>query len=452
ERKILRFDMSEFMEEHSLSKMIGSPPGYIGHEEGGRLTDAVRQSPYSVILFDEVEKAHRKIFDIFLQIFDEGRLTDSHGRTVDFHNTVIIMTTNLLSKNPNEEDKPKMGFLVGREDAKQQNAKLVQEQLRTALLPYFRPELINRIDQTIKFNFLGQNEMRAIIDKFIFNVQKLLYDKNITLVLSEAARDLLMVAGFKSEYGAREMERVIDNQIIHPLANALLDGSIKYGDTVYINESSDKESLVLTTNQRKTLELKSILTVEVAMNEMFTHTEEREVAMLLLDIVYPSSTSTNLGDTLFSQNVTDLHNALRQHLKDIDFLKCTGDGFLVICKTVPLALEIAEAFRTLPKNESIKIRLMIHYGLVKISAEGDPFGRDVHKLFRIEEVEDSDRLETAPFDLKLPPPSRIRLTKAAIDHLPEQIASRFGRVGLFRLKAFEEPEEIWGELATSHLI
>jgi ATP-dependent Clp protease ATP-binding subunit ClpC len=239
ESKLLRFDMSEYMEKHSVSKLIGAPPGYIGHNDGGLLTDAIRETPYSVLLFDEVEKAHPNVADIFLQIFDDGRLTDSHGRVADFRHTVIILTTNFRGA---EEARAIPGF---RRNAAVEpgTAEASPEAIRQQLLERFRPELINRLSNIITFHSLGEAELRAIIDKLMARVQRRLLDKRIELLLTPEAGDTLLKLGYRPEWGAREIERVIEEKIVQPLAQALLDGVFKSGDTVSVIKVGEEVQL-----------------------------------------------------------------------------------------------------------------------------------------------------------------------------------------------------------------
>ena len=237
ERRLLRYDMSEYMEEHSAAKLIGAPPGYVGHDEGGALINAVRSHPYNVLLFDEVEKAHPRIWDLFLQIFDDGRLTDSHGRTADFRNTIIILTTNIRSAVDEEKKQPRYGFRVDREDlneSEEESHGPTQEELRQLLLKHFRPEFVNRIGKVVQFRALGPAEIRAIIDKLIERVRQRLADKSLELQLTPHAYDALSEAGYKPDWGARELERIIEHQIVEPLAHGLLDGRFKPGETIYV--------------------------------------------------------------------------------------------------------------------------------------------------------------------------------------------------------------------------
>lgn len=230
ESRLIRFDMSEFQEAHSVSKLIGAPPGYIGYDEEGQLTGKVRTNPYSVLLFDEIEKAHDAIFDVFLQIFDEGILTDSHGRRVNFCNTIIIMTSNIGADIFNE--KGNIGFSrLGDDDMR---LKQIDLRIKEAVKDKFRPELLNRIDQIVIFRHLGYSEIKRIIEKFIGRINERLVDRKICVELEESAYDVLMEMGYSREFGAREMERTINKVISSPLAEAILLGRFKAGDIVKI--------------------------------------------------------------------------------------------------------------------------------------------------------------------------------------------------------------------------
>lgn len=219
EEAMVRIDMSEFMEKHSVARLIGAPPGYVGYEEGGYLTEAVRRRPYSVILLDEVEKAHPEVFNILLQVLDDGRLTDGHGRTVDFRNTVIVMTSNLGSDRIQE--------LAGEENYQRMKAAVME-----VVTHYFRPEFINRIDEVVVFHPLIKEQIRAISRIQIGYLQNRLADRDIALEVSEAALDKLGEAGFDPVYGARPLKRAIQHQLENPLAQDILAGKIAAGDTV----------------------------------------------------------------------------------------------------------------------------------------------------------------------------------------------------------------------------
>ena len=222
EHALIRIDMSEYMEKYSVSRLIGAPPGYVGYEEGGQLTEAVRRRPYSVVLFDEIEKAAPEVFNVLLQILDDGRLTDGQGRTVDFKNTVIIMTSNLGDRWLHEYD--------GMEDDDIQ--RLVRQRLREEGL---RPEFINRIDEVIVFHQLTRNRMKDIIEIALKRLQPRLAERHIELHLSEEAKDYLASEGYDPQFGARPLKRVIQKEIENRVARALLDGTIRDGDTVAID-------------------------------------------------------------------------------------------------------------------------------------------------------------------------------------------------------------------------
>ena len=218
---MVRIDMSEYMEKHSVARLIGAPPGYVGYEEGGALTEAVRRRPYQVILFDEIEKAHPDVFNVLLQVLDDGRLTDGQGRTVDFRNTLIILTSNLGSD-----------VLAAQEEG--QKAEDVREQVMAVVRSAFRPEFLNRLDETLLFHRLERKHMAGIVDIQLGRLRAMLADRKITLELDASARDWLAATGYDPVYGARPLKRVIQSSLQNPLATLLLEGSIKDGETVNV--------------------------------------------------------------------------------------------------------------------------------------------------------------------------------------------------------------------------
>ena len=224
ERAMIRLDMSEYMEKHAVARMIGAPPGYVGYEEGGQLTEAVRRRPYSVVLFDEIEKAHTDVFNVLLQILDDGRLTDSKGRTVDFKNTVLIMTSNLGSRE----------IQAAEGDEKQVREAVIQE-----LRLHFKPEFLNRIDDIVVFHQLSRDQIGKIIDVQLERLISMLNDRNVRLVLEPSARELLMREGYDPTYGARPLKRAIQSLIQNPLAVKLLQGEILPGQTVHVLANGD---------------------------------------------------------------------------------------------------------------------------------------------------------------------------------------------------------------------
>jgi ATP-dependent Clp protease ATP-binding subunit ClpB len=222
EHAMIRIDMSEYMEKHSVARLIGAPPGYVGYEEGGSLTEAVRRRPYQVILFDEIEKAHSDVFNILLQVLDDGRLTDGQGHTVDFRNTIIVLTSNLGSE-----------YLAALMEG--QPAEAAREQVMEVVRRAFRPEFLNRLDEIILFNRLGRNEMKRIVDIQLKHLQALLAERKIALEIDETAKTWLANTGYDPVYGARPLKRVIQRTLQNPLATMLLAGSIRDGDTVYVS-------------------------------------------------------------------------------------------------------------------------------------------------------------------------------------------------------------------------
>jgi ATP-dependent Clp protease ATP-binding subunit ClpB len=226
ERAMVRIDMSEYMEKHAVSRLIGAPPGYVGYEEGGALTEAVRRRPYQVILFDEVEKAHEDVFNVLLQVLDDGRLTDGQGRTVDFRNTIIVLTSNLGSD-----------ILAAQREG--EDLDLVRGQVMAVVRGRFRPEFLNRLDEIILFRRLGRSEMGAIVEIQLERLKALLADRKVTLEVDEGAKAWLAEAGYDPVYGARPLKRVIQRSLQNPLAAMLLEGAIAEGETVRVSASGD---------------------------------------------------------------------------------------------------------------------------------------------------------------------------------------------------------------------
>jgi ATP-dependent Clp protease ATP-binding subunit ClpB len=220
EQAMIRIDMSEYQERHTVSRLIGAPPGYVGYEEGGQLTEAVRRRPYSVILFDEIEKAHPEVFNVLLQLLDDGRLTDGQGRTVDFKNTVVIMTSNIGSQ-----------YIQDLRNDEEEMRRRVTEAMRQ----HFRPEFLNRVDDTIIFHPLDAEVLKKIVAIQVGLVQKRLADKKIEIELTEKAKELLAEEGFDMVYGARPLRRVIQRDVLNPLAAKILSGEVREGSKVVVD-------------------------------------------------------------------------------------------------------------------------------------------------------------------------------------------------------------------------
>jgi ATP-dependent Clp protease ATP-binding subunit ClpB len=224
DRAVVRIDMSEYQERHTVSRLVGAPPGYVGFEEGGQLTEAIRRRPYSVVLLDEMEKAHGDVFNVLLQLLDDGRLTDGQGRTVDFRNTIIIMTSNLGSAL----------FSDPTLSSQEREAAVLAE-----VAGHFRPEFINRIDEIVVFDPLSREDIRSIVDIQLHGLRARLSERNIALVLSDGAVDLLADRGYDPAFGARPLKRLIQRELQDPLALRLLEGTIRDGDEVTVTATED---------------------------------------------------------------------------------------------------------------------------------------------------------------------------------------------------------------------
>jgi len=227
ENSLIRIDMSEYMEKHSVARLIGAPPGYVGYEEGGQLTEVVRRRPYSVILFDEIEKAHSDVFNILLQIMDDGRLTDGQGRIVNFKNAILIMTSNIASEYIYQMD------LSNKDE--------MTQQINQVLRNHFKPEFLNRVDEIITFNRLDKDQIIKIVDIQLDILKKRLEEKNIILSVTTKAKELLAQRGFDPQYGARPLKRTIQKHVQDPLALQMLEGAIKENDNVRVECDDNKE-------------------------------------------------------------------------------------------------------------------------------------------------------------------------------------------------------------------
>ncbi len=230
ERAMIRIDMSEYMERHSVARLIGAPPGYVGFDEGGQLTEAVRRRPYAVLLLDEIEKAHGDVFNVLLQLLDDGRLTDGQGRVVDFTNTVVVMTSNIGSQ-----------FLTDGIDAE-----IAEERVMGALRDHFRPEFLNRVDEIVVFDRLGREQLAEIVELQAARLRGRLADRGITLEIREAASELLGREGYDPAYGARPLKRLVQRRIENPLAQRMLAGEVRDGDRVVVDADGDELTFEVT--------------------------------------------------------------------------------------------------------------------------------------------------------------------------------------------------------------
>ena len=223
EKAMVRIDMSEYMEKHAVARLIGAPPGYVGYEEGGQLTEAIRRRPYAVILFDEIEKAHADVFNVLLQILDDGRLTDAQGRTVDFKNAVVIMTSNIGGH-----------FIL---ESTGQDWAVIETQVTQQLRAHFRPEFLNRVDDIIVFRPLGEGEIARIVDLQVKRLQQLLADRKLTLEITDEAKQLIARDGYDPAFGARPLKRALQRLVQDPLALAVLEGRFVEGDRIRVGVS-----------------------------------------------------------------------------------------------------------------------------------------------------------------------------------------------------------------------
>ena len=233
EKNMIRIDMSEYQERHTVARLIGAPPGYVGYDEGGQLTEAVRRRPYSVILFDEIEKAHGDVFNVMLQILDDGRLTDGHGRTVDFKNTVVIMTSNVGSHL----------ILAYRGGDDPESFEQMKKEVLGVLRQQFRPEFLNRVDEIVVFHSLSREQLKQIVEIQLERLRARLAERHIALELTEVAREYLAAAGYDPQYGARPLKRAIQKELETPLGKLLLKGEVSDGQKVIVDREGARGAL-----------------------------------------------------------------------------------------------------------------------------------------------------------------------------------------------------------------
>ena len=257
EKALMRLDMSEYMERHTVARFIGSPPGYVGYEEGGQLTEKIKHRPYSVVLFDEVEKAHPEVFNILLQILDNGRLTDAKGRAVNFKNTIIIMTSNIGSEFVRELSR--IGFAASADEAKEREGEDLKEKIQKALERSFRPEFLNRIDEIIIFNSLSREVLRRIVAIQLLRVQRRAEEKGISVAVAASAEEFLVEKGFDPHYGARPLKRAIQTHLLNPLAQELIAGRVRSGDR--LNVEAKGGQLIFSKNGRAKSEKRTLAAV-----------------------------------------------------------------------------------------------------------------------------------------------------------------------------------------------
>ena len=249
EESMIRLDMSEFMERHTVARLVGAPPGYVGYDEGGQLTEAVRRKSYCVILLDEIEKAHPDVFNILLQIFDDGHLTDAKGRKVDFRNAVIVMTSNIGAEVIKRDSNIGFELATDQDKARKQSYERMKDKVLNEVKQYFRPEFLNRIDAQVVFHSLGKDHIRSIVDLMIEEMENQLAEKQIKIEISEVAKDFIGEKGYDETYGARPLRRVIQNLIEDKMSDYILDGTMQEGDTVVIDLKGDEITIV--TKERK---------------------------------------------------------------------------------------------------------------------------------------------------------------------------------------------------------
>ena len=406
---LVHIDLSEYGEKHQVARLIGAPPGYVGYQEPGMLTSALRRRPASVVLFDEIEKAHPDVLNVLLQILDEGRLTDGHGRPASFRESIVIMTSNVGIHDDGAAHR--MGFRHINEQSSEvdDKQKLIQE-----LQNHVRPELLGRIGAIIAFKPLNDDAIERIVRKVYAVLRSRLLKQSPDLSLPERMPERLMEGFVKFAFGAREIERAVEARIVK-----------------WLEESKQPT-----------------LRVEDIPEDVFTVLQPKtdlDVALLILDVEKSTELIQSKGDTYFCSLIGRIHRTFEVHPSKTSmlFLKCTGDGFFAVYSDVPSALAIAKILFSIPGQSTRGTRMALHWGRVKAGPGGDPLGVEVHRCFRMESVKKGDVVGSIDSETILPESDRIIASRAAVEKLDLENQAAFKRVGLFRLKGFDDPYELF---------
>lgn len=414
---LIRIDLSEYMEKHQSARLIGAPPGYVGSEEPGILTSALRQRPAAVVLFTEIEKAHPEVLNILLQILDEGQLTDGQGRRASFREAVVILTTNIMPA----DSKKNLAT-----DKRGNDPECSREQVMAALKTDLRPELLGRIHNIILFDVLDRNALAVIADRFLSAILKRLQEQD-DIRMPENVREDILKDMENSPYDAPEIERLVESKVAEwmksfekgpePKPELKKEGDVSFGG-------------------------------EILFTVMPATVPHIKTALLVLDLVRSTNFVCDSGDTIFSSLIGRIHKVFKKHgsKSDLLFLKCTGDGFLGVYRTVHAAFSAGSFFLKKNTLSEVSFRLALHWGEVKTGPGGDPLGVEVHRVFRMEGVKAADRVisdDDRHEDEALPESGRLITSKQALEQLAEEDQALFHPAGQFRLKGFSQPFAIW---------
>ncbi len=414
---LVRIDLSEYTEKHQIARLLGSPPGYIGSEKPGMLTSAMRQRPASIVLFDEIEKAHPDVLNILLQILDDGHLTDGQGRTASFREAVIILTTNLMPQI--EANKP-VGFQAGAEPERQEAAEKIA--FVETLRKHLRPELLGRLKHLILFKPIDQQATHAIAENVLSEIKARIQDATgIAPDIPDTIIQRIMARAQHIQFGAREIQQAVESEVAVWLLEQHEQIQPDFSKTDHASAGG-----VMFSSMKPASSL--------------------EVALLVIDLVQSTQLVLEVGDTRFNTVIGTIYNRFNQHesAKDMLFLKCTGDGFLSVFTSVSAAYRVAAAFLDTPLPEDVHFRAALHWGEVKTGPDGDVLGKEVHRACRIEGVTLDQQIEPPAEAIPFPAYDRILTTREGRERLEPPVQQRLKPLGTFRLKGFDDPCELWG--------
>jgi len=379
--RLIRLDMSELKERHAIARLLGAPPGYVGHHEGGQLTNAVRRAPHSVVLLDEVEKAHPDVFDLLLQVFDDGRLTDAQGHTTDFRHTIIIMTSNLTTGSARQ--RPRVGFRPTGEAVEESSADSADAEAREQLRAHFRTEFVNRIDRVVSFDRLGSQEASLIVDKVLHQLEGRLASKGITIELDEDARAAILERGFGPEEGARRLERLIERELVQPLAKLVVQGEVADGSAVRVCRSASGLSVAPTSAATVSARWSTTQPLDLAEASVVPSSRQR------LGLLVASASSLATGSQ--HEQLDELANAtlLQSPHHSLRLLRRSGMHLMAAYRSVELALHVA-----LQLHEAIGAdrspRFLVDHAWVRGTADGSVEGDTFRDAVALSEALPSD--------------------------------------------------------------
>lgn len=414
---LVRIDLSEYTEKHQVARLIGSPPGYVGYEEAGRLTTALRQRPACVVLFDEMEKAHADVLNVLLQILDEGELTDGQGRKASFREAFVILTTNIQP----EKRKEHMGFRPAAA-ADAESKSLGRTEAIQALSRHLRPELLGRIRHIVRFDALAQEDLGRIVDRVVAANLKRLEDHGVEVAAMPKLRDRVLKRAKDLRFGAREIEQIVESELARRL-----------------DEKGDRAVWSLFNAIRGSAQPE----LDSASNLM--PASQTEAGLLVMDLVNREDIVARRDEKHYSKLIEVFGEGLKKGpgADELDFLKCTGDGYLAVYGDMNTAFHVGRSLLATATKFDVSLCVALQWGRMKTGRDGEPSGVEVHRAFRVQALREEDRVPATGHPPPIPKTDRILASASAYDALAPSRQADLWSLGSFRLKGFDDPCEIW---------